>query len=143
MNDRYDSVIVDVIVRVMIPLIQLFGLYVLVFGHYSPGGGFQAGALLAASVLLARVSLGRRESQRLFPVAWAPLMATAGILIYLLTGLIPMLFGGSFLDYAHLPLGGLDAVHRRYEGIFAVELGVTLAVAGVLILIYDSITREE
>ena len=41
---REDSVIVHVVTRVMVPLIQIFALYVIFHGHYSPGGGFQGGA---------------------------------------------------------------------------------------------------
>ncbi|HMS17523.1 MAG TPA: MnhB domain-containing protein, partial [Planctomycetota bacterium] len=42
--------------RLVSPYIMLFGLYVIAHGHYSPGGGFQGGALLAASVLLVRLA---------------------------------------------------------------------------------------
>jgi multicomponent Na+:H+ antiporter subunit B len=38
---------------------QLFAFYVLLHGHYSPGGGFQAGILLGASMILPRLALGR------------------------------------------------------------------------------------
>ena len=36
-----DNLIIRVSARMMVPFIQLFGLYVIVHGHYSPGGGFQ------------------------------------------------------------------------------------------------------
>jgi multicomponent Na+:H+ antiporter subunit B len=45
----YDSLVVRFAARVQAPLLQLYGIYVLLHGHYSPGGGFQAGAALAAS----------------------------------------------------------------------------------------------
>lgn len=143
MNRQYDSVIVDVISRVMIPVIQLYGIYVLIHGHYGPGGGFQAGAALAASVLLARVSFGREASARVFPERLGPVLAGLGLLIYILTGFIPMLSGGAFLDYSYLPIPGLSSPALRYEGILSIEVGVTLAVAGVLVMIFDHLTRED
>lgn len=143
MDKRYDSVIVDVISRLMIPVIQLYGLYVLIHGHYSPGGGFQAGAALAASVLLARVSLGKAESAKTFPEFLGPLFAGTGLLIYILTGFVPMLFGGTFLDYSYLPLPGYTEPALRSEGILFVEVGVTLTVAGVLVTIFDHLVRED
>lgn len=143
MNERYDSVIVDIIGRIMVPLIQLYGLYVLIHGHYSPGGGFQAGAALAASVLLARVTLGSRHSMTVFPAKLGPIMAGLGFLIYILTGLIPMSLGGTFLDYSYLPIPGLSSPELRSEGILFIEVGVTLAVSGVLVTIFDHLTAED
>ena len=54
----HDSVIVHTLARVFTPIIQLFALYVLVHGHHSPGGGFQAGTLFAASVILSILAFG-------------------------------------------------------------------------------------
>lgn len=126
----------------MIPFMQLYGVYVLIHGHYSPGGGFQAGAALAASVLLSRISFGMEESQRIYPKRLAYVLAGLGVLIYALTGLIPMLFGSWFLDYSFLPFG-MDPAQLRYEGILWVEVGVVLTVTGVLIAIYDNLAEEE
>lgn len=141
MNDRYDSVVVDIITRLMIPIIQLYGVYVLIHGHYSPGGGFQAGALLAAGVLVSRISFGHEESRRLFPEIIGPVAAGIGILIYFLTGAVSLFFGGTMLDYSYLPLPGYEGAALRSEGILLVEVGVTFAVAGVLISIYDHLTN--
>ncbi|MCK4691085.1 MAG: MnhB domain-containing protein [Desulfuromonadales bacterium] len=41
-----ESLIIQTAVRILVPFIQLFGLYVIVHGHYSPGGGFQGGVIL-------------------------------------------------------------------------------------------------
>ena len=45
--------------RFLTPFIQLFALYVIVHGHYGPGGGFQGGGILAASIILLRLSRER------------------------------------------------------------------------------------
>ena len=59
MTERHDSLILHIIVRVlMVPFIFLFGMYVLIHGEASPGGGFQAGAIVAAAIILGRLTLG-------------------------------------------------------------------------------------
>jgi multisubunit Na+/H+ antiporter MnhB subunit len=68
MRGYYDDRIVALSSRLVVPFIQLFALYVVFHGHYSPGGGFQGGAMLAASFLLIRLSVATIPS---FPWVWA------------------------------------------------------------------------
>lgn len=142
MNVRHDSIIVDMVCRAMVPFIQLFALYVLAFGHYSPGGGFQAGAILAGSVLLNRICLGRERSYHQFPPDLGPAMAAVGLLIYSGIGLVGMICGGQYLDYAKLPIPGLQATMLRYYGIMGIEIGVALGVCGIMVTIFDSLIGE-
>lgn len=131
-----DSLIADVVTRIMVPVIQVFALYVVFHGHYSPGGGFQGGALVAASVLLARIVFGHDRSQRFFPVRAGTPLGLAGLLLYTGVGLVALPLGGAFLDYARLPLA-LPPDMLRNWGILAVEIGVALAVSGTLVAIFD------
>ena len=122
---------------------MVFGWYVIFHGHYSPGGGFQGGALLAASLLLVRVSGGRRISRRqLQEFATTPL-AISGVLIYFLTGLTAMLYGGMFLDYSKLPFPGMETAYIRYYGILIIEVGIGLAVMAILVMIFDNLVKGE
>ncbi|MDP3063762.1 MAG: MnhB domain-containing protein [Chloroflexota bacterium] len=144
MTDRYPSAIVDLVSRAVTPAIQLFALYVVFHGHYSPGGGFQGGVLLTASIILLRLTQGREESFRSFPTSLAMALAALGVLLFILTGLASMFLGGAFLDYAYLPSLGASEPVLRYFGILTVEVGVALAVWGTLVIIYDQLgTREE
>ena len=54
--DPTDSLIIRQASRIMVPFMQLFALYVISHGHYSPGGGFQGGVNLAASIILLCIS---------------------------------------------------------------------------------------
>ena len=56
MRDASRSPIVLLLSKVVSPYIMLFGMYVIFHGHYSPGGGFQGGAMMAASILLIRIA---------------------------------------------------------------------------------------
>ena len=58
MKEPFGGIILNVAFRMLIPFTIVYGVYVLCLGEFSPGGGFQAGALLAVGVLLARLILG-------------------------------------------------------------------------------------
>ena len=64
MIERHDSVVVTTVLRLLIPVAQLFALYVLAHGHESPGGGFQAGVILGATYILLALGLGREALDR-------------------------------------------------------------------------------
>jgi multicomponent Na+:H+ antiporter subunit B len=122
---------------------MVFGWYVIIHGHYSPGGGFQGGALLAASILLIRVAGGKQIAKlQIQEFATTPLALT-GVLIYFLTGFVAMFTGGYFLDYGHLPIPGMDPAYLRYTGILIIEVGIGLAVMAILVMIYDNLVRGE
>lgn len=140
---RYDSVIIDVITRINVPLIRIFGLYVIFHGHYSPGGGFQGGVILAASVILLRLALGREESYARFAPRTALVLAALGVTVFGLTGLLPVLLGGQFLDYGRLPIPGTEEPLRRYWGILVVEVGIGMGVWGALVAIFDKLTGSR
>lgn len=143
MTRRYESLIIDVITRINVPLMRLFGLYVIVHGHYSPGGGFQGGVILATSVILERIALGPEESRRRFAPRTGLVLASVGVLIFGVTGLVPLLLGAPFLDYGALPFPGVEEPARRYWAILIVESGIGIAVWGALVAIFDKLTGSE
>ncbi|GAB6061101.1 MnhB domain-containing protein [Desulfonatronum parangueonense] len=139
MMARTESPIIHLASRGISPVILLIGLYVFFHGHYSPGGGFQGGVLLAAAILLLRLSLGSSLSQPVMP-SWVTLRLSAlGALIFAGIGLVSIFFGGNFLDYHYLPMPWLDPAYLRYYGILLVEVGVTITVMTTLVAIYDDL----
>lgn len=138
MKKPFGSALLDTAARLLIPYMLVFALYVLAHGHHSPGGGFQAGTVLAAAVILVRLVRGEDPG-------WgvdrdqAKVLAALGVLVYWGTGVVPMLFGADYLDYSALPLG-LEAPQARSMGILLVEAGVTIGVMGTMILIFDCLT---
>ncbi|MEX2601228.1 MAG: MnhB domain-containing protein [Balneolaceae bacterium] len=144
MKTQFDSPIVLLGSRLLSPYIMMFGLYVIFHGHYSPGGGFQGGTLLAASIILIRLSSGRMISRLHLAEKVTTPMAAIGVIIYFATGITSMLFGSYFLDYAALPFpGGLDPAYLRFYGILIIEIGIGLAVMAILIMIYDNMVQGE
>jgi multicomponent Na+:H+ antiporter subunit B len=142
MKSNEDNPITTLISSIVAPFILLFGIYIIVHGHYSPGGGFQGGTMLAASVILLRLVLGSEIGQLQFNSTWGTPLGSLGVLIYFGTGLAAVFFGGTFLNYHFLPIAQ-EASMKRSFGILFVEIGVGLAVMAILIAIYDDLLGEE
>ena len=139
MIERHESVVVTTFVRLAVPVAQLFGLYVLVHGHESPGGGFQAGVILAGTYILLALGRGPETLTRhVNEPRWVAL-AAAGVLLYLVVGLTG-LPRGAFLDYPGLPIDGARA---RWLGILLIETGVTLTVTTTLVVIFCRLAARE
>ena len=142
MKSNEDNPITTLISSIVAPFILLFGMYIIVHGHYSPGGGFQGGTMLAASVILLRLVIGSEIGQLQFNSTWGTPLGSLGVLIYFGTGLAAVFFGGTFLNYHFLPVAQ-EASMKRSFGILFVEIGVGLAVMAILIAIYDDLLGEE
>lgn len=126
-------VLLRVVSKFLIPLIALFALYVQFHGDYSPGGGFQAGVIFAASVILYALIFGLDAAKKAVPPSWVRIGMALGVLVYGGTGVLTWLLGAEFLSYGVL---AHDAAHGQHYGILAVEFGVLLAVASVMIAIF-------
>ncbi len=126
-------VILRVISKMLIPLIALYAFYVQFHGDYGPGGGFQAGVILAASVILYALIFGLDAAKKAVPPSWVRIGMTLGVFLYGGTGVLTWLLGAEFLNYSVL---AHDPAHGQHYGILAVELGVLLAVASVMVAIY-------
>lgn len=69
-------------VRALIPLIFVFGIYVLLNGHLSPGGGFSGGAVLGAGIILLSSAYGEEASGRLVTERTFRIVTTSALLFY-------------------------------------------------------------
>lgn len=143
MKQGSSSPIILLLSRVISPYIMLFGMYVIFHGHYSPGGGFQGGVMLAASILLIRIAVEEKVHQMHFKKSLGIPLGALGVLIFFGVGLIPLLLGGYFLDYHLLPIPGMTPAELRSTGILFIEVGVGLAVMTILVSIYDNLLEDD
>ncbi len=143
MTGQTQSPIIEIAGRGLAPIIQLIGIYVFFHGHYGPGGGFQGGVLLAAGVLLLRMTIGAENSQAHIASKNTLTNCAIGAIIFVGTGIVAILGGGYFLDYADLPVQWFEPAYMRYYGILFVELGITLGVMTGLVTIYDDILEVD
>ena len=132
-----DDVIVKALARLLVPFILVYALYVVMHGHYSPGGGFQGGVILAASFVLLGVSHGLEKTRRRMSEKVAGIISSIGVLIYGGIGALCLILGGNYLHYGKLSkILGVDTAHARSLGILGVEIGVALAVMAVMCTIF-------
>ena len=124
-----------VVGRLLIPFILLFGLYVQFHGEYGPGGGFQAGAIIAAGVILFALLEGEGKALNVIPHRVLLGLAAGGAILYGGVGIVCMLLGGNFLDYSVL---ADDPVKGQQLGIILIEAGVGMTVTGVLLSIFHA-----
>ncbi len=147
MNQPLDDIILRTLVGPIVVALQLFAVYVLMHGHYSPGGGFQAGVLLAASVIVPRLAYGhgtRKAGYLDFSPPQALALAAVGVLIYAGIGILPIFFEAAMLDYGSLPFPeAVKSAERRSLGILGIEVGVTLGVAGAALSIFHSLYADD
>lgn len=94
-----ESVIVRSVVRFLAPFIMLFAIYILLHGKESPGGGFQAGAILAASIIIYTMTFSYDLTLKKFNVKVRTLMESAGPLSFFVGGIIGLIYGHNFLTY--------------------------------------------
>jgi len=128
-----DHIILRTVIRVLVPFIFMYGLYVQFHGDYSPGGGFQAGVICAAAFIFYGLVYGLPETMRVIPVMFVRLTASLGVLIYISVGVITMVMGENFLNYSVL---SEDPVRGQHLGILIIELSVGITVFSVMMLIF-------
>jgi multicomponent Na+:H+ antiporter subunit B len=135
-----DDLVPRVVGRLLVPFILLFGLYVQFHGEYGPGGGFQAGALIAAAFILFALVEGEERTLAALPHKALMALTTAGALLYGAVGLAGLIRGSEFLDYSVL---AIDPVKGQQMGIILIELGVGMTVTGVLLSIFHAFAARE
>ena len=138
MNPEPQDVIVKTVCRLLAPFIQLFGLYVIMHGHTSPGGGFQGGVILASSFMLLAMADGLDEMHRRLSLKALTVYMSTGVLLYAWIGLVCVLLGANYLDYGILP-----TTEPRSVGMLVIEVGVGITVmAAILSIFRDLLTFE-
>lgn len=108
--------------RLLIPLIFIFGFYVVVHGHLSPGGGFQGGAIVATGIALLVASFALAEGQSFIPsIKNIKLFESAGLILFVCTALAGIVAASGFLVNWLNGSGGLFGNPVEY-GIVAGDL---------------------
>jgi multicomponent Na+:H+ antiporter subunit B len=125
--------VLRVIAKELMPFMLLFALYVQFHGELGPGGGFQAGVIIAAALIFYALIFGLPAARRVVPDRLVETLMPLGVLIYAGVGVAGLLLGGNFLDYFVLDH---DPVHGQERGVFWIEVGVATTVSGVMLKIF-------
>jgi multicomponent Na+:H+ antiporter subunit B len=122
-----------VLSKLLIPFIVLFGFYVQFHGDFGPGGGFQAGVIVAAGIILYALIYGLDNAERVLPPPVVAGFVAVGLLIYAGVGVATMILGREFLNYDVLYS---DPITGQHIGIIVIEFGVGVTVASVMIAVF-------
>ncbi len=139
-----EDLIVRVVSRLVIHLIQVYGIYIVVNGHLSPGGGFAGGTMFAASLFLYVLAFGLGEEQKKIPGSVARVLEGSGALTYVLIGLASVAMGGAFLANlsAGFPAGAPGQMLSGGAG-FLLLIAIGVKVASTMITLFNHLVEEE
>ena len=90
-----------------------------------------------------RLYLGRETAHQKFTPKLAFILATSGLLAFMVIGLFPLATGGMFLDYGQLPIPGMPQAALRSLWILIVEIMIGLTVFGTIVLLFDNLVSEK
>ncbi|MFP4168579.1 MAG: Na(+)/H(+) antiporter subunit B [Desulfonatronovibrionaceae bacterium] len=134
------DLIIKTLSRLLIPFTQIFALYVVAHGDFSPGGGFQGGVIFGASLILMAISFDLRFALRRISEKVLGLLCALGVVIYSGIGMACMFLGGNFLDYSRLAaVLPVEEPYIRALGMLGVEIGVGFTVMAVMVILYTNI----
>jgi multisubunit Na+/H+ antiporter MnhB subunit len=127
------SSILQTAARVLMPLLLLFGVFLLMRGHNEPGGGFVGGLVVAASFILYSIAFGVAAGRRALLVSPSTLLG-AGLLTALVSGLPAVAGGQPFMTAVWTTVTiGSSPLFVGTPLVF--DIGVFLAVVGVVLTI--------
>ena len=138
-----DDLVTHSVCRFMVPFVQLYGVYLIFYGHLSPGGGFAGGAVVAASIILYALSFGRETASRRIASGVSQLMESGGGLWFILVGLFGILLGANFL--ANKAAGFYLGTPGQFfsSGIIVLlSFGIGIKVASTMITLYYNLSAE-
>jgi len=125
-------------------IIVLYGIYIIVFGDFTPGGGFAGGVILAASFVLLTLAYGKDFAEKNFPLSLALILTCVGALSFALIATVPMLFDSSgfcsnFIFKESLFGENLDFRLMGSGTIAVIEFAIGLAVGASIYLVIRSL----
>ena len=129
------NLILRVVSKPLIPMIILFALYVQFHGDFGPGGGFQAGVIFSAAIILYALVFGLDPAEKIIPRKLLHILSALGVVLYAGVGVVTLMLGGNYLEYGVL---GATQVSGQHLGILLVELGVGITVASVMLILFFS-----
>lgn len=137
----HEKLVLRVVAKAYTPFILLFALYVQFHGDFGPGGGFQAGVIFAAGLILYSMIFGLSALERAIPPRAVEVTISLGVLLYAGVGFAAIFAGGEFLNYSAFDRE--HPAHGQHLGILIIELGVGVTVAAVMLAVYSAFAGRK
>ncbi len=93
------TLIVKTITRLTVGLILLYGIYIVLHGHLSPGGGFAGGVIIALSFIHLMLAFGKEVALKKLSQSTASILESLGALMFLTIALLGFLGGYFFFNF--------------------------------------------
>jgi len=90
------SPVVRTVTRAITPFILVYGLYIVAYGHLTPGGGFPGGVMMAGGFMLLVIGLGKDEAKKAMPRRVAGALDSIGATAFLALAVAGLALGGPF-----------------------------------------------
>lgn len=137
-----NSIIFKTVGKFIIPFMQIFGIYVILFGHMSPGGGFAGGTIIGASLILTNLIYSKNYCKEKFNYKKIMNIATISILFYGVVKGYSFITGGSHIDAPHIPLGIPGNI---FSGGYLLPLNICVGiiVSITIYIFYNLFDKEE
>lgn len=136
-----NDVILKKVATFLIPVIAVFGIYVILNGHISPGGGFSGGSILGAGLILYAAAFGFEKSEKLFNEEVYKVAKVSALCCYVSTLSYYFYMGANGLDN-HIPLGTPGAIISSGLILF-IDIFVGIEVACTMYAFYALFRRGE
>lgn len=91
------TLIVKTVTRVMVWMMLLYGMYIILHGHLTPGGGFGGGVIIALAFLCIFLAYGRAYTEEWLHIRALHQAESVAILLFLVAGMLGLALGGAFL----------------------------------------------
>jgi multicomponent Na+:H+ antiporter subunit B len=128
-------------------LIIVFGIYIILFGHLTPGGGFAGGVILASSYILLMLAFGRKTVEENLSLKVASKLDCVGALLFAAIAIAGLFFGGSFfanfLHQKYLPGEALSLISAGTIPLSNIAIGLKVGTSLFLVTLVLSVFRMD
>ena len=136
-----EDIILTKIARLVIPCALVYGIYVVLNGHLSPGGGFSGGTIMGSALILFAVSFGMIRISRFFTYATFRKVTSCALMVYAASKAYSFFTGANHLE-SHIPLGTPGAILSSGL-ILVLDICVGIVVACTMYGFYALFTKGE
>ncbi len=124
-----NNIILIEITKIVIPFIQVFGIYIILYGHLSPGGGFAGGTIIGSSLILYRIIFGREKASKRLNYTNLMKLICGSLVFYGLLKGYSFITGGAHIHAPQLPLGNPgDILSGGYLLPLNISVGIVVTV---------------
>jgi len=141
MEEPRHDVILKTMAVILVPMIMIFGVYVVVNGHLSPGGGFSGGAIIGAALILFASAFGTKAARKFFRFSTYKRIVFVCLMFYAVVKGVVFFTAANGIDI-NIPLGTPGNLFSAGL-IFPLNICVGLIVAGTMYVIYVLFSKGE